>query len=76
MTLKINVNDDAIYLRVRAGEIDNTKRVRTGENHDMDATGGLIGAEVINASKRFGDLRKLTIDMVIAELNLAEPSAA
>jgi len=49
---------------------------RINIQYDLDATGSLIGVEVIDASKRFGDLRKLTVDAAIAELHLGEPAVA
>ena len=76
MRLKIDTDSDAIYLYVTTTKIDNTKRVRPGENHDFDSDGQLVGVEIIDASKRFGDIRKLTLDAVVADLHLKELAAA
>lgn len=66
MTLEIATDDDILYLRLLDGEVVKTKRIGGGIIFDFDASGQVIGIEVMHATARFGGIEGLTAEAVLA----------
>jgi uncharacterized protein YuzE len=43
---------DALYIRFKEGKVKTTIEVADDMLHDLDAKGGVLGIEVLNASRR------------------------
>ena len=69
LKLEIDTDVDALYLRIQAGKVARTLKVQPGEMHDIDESGNLLGVEVLGASRRFGDLSKITAEQVYAAIS-------
>jgi uncharacterized protein YuzE len=66
MQIKIDINADALYIKLRKGKIAKTKN--NGDHlTDYDKKGTLIGFEILNLSKTIPkNERKVTLSEVIA----------
>ncbi len=69
MQIKIDINADALYIKLRKGKIAKTKN--NGDHLvDYDKKGNLIGFEIFNLSKAIPkDERKVTLSEVIKNSN-------
>lgn len=66
MRVRIDQQADAIYLDLTEHEIENSEEVADGIILDYDKSGRLVGIEILDASKKAGDvdaLRKLALDV-------------
>lgn len=66
MRMRIDQQADAIYLDLTGREIENSEEVADGIILDYDKAGRLVGIEILDASKKAGDvdaLRKLALDV-------------
>lgn len=59
---------DAIYIRLRHAEIDESDEVSAGVVVDYDKKGKPIGIEVLDASRLIGSPPHLQVDLAPAEL--------
>lgn len=66
MRMRIDQQADAVYLDLTGREIDSSEEVADGIILDYDKAGCLVGIEILDASKKSGDidtLRKLALDV-------------
>ena len=66
MRVRIDQQADAIYLDLTEREIESSEEVADGIILDYDKAGRLVGIEILDASKKAGDvdaLRKLALDV-------------
>lgn len=66
MRVRIDQQADAVYLDLTGREIESSEEVSDGIILDYDKTGHLVGIEILDASKKAGDidtLRKLALDV-------------
>ena len=54
MRIKLDREADALYVRLSEGEIVESEEVAPGVILDYDATGALVGLEVLRLASRFG----------------------
>ncbi|MCB0061692.1 MAG: DUF2283 domain-containing protein [Caldilineaceae bacterium] len=66
MKIEFDQVADAIYIRLKDGDVFDTRDVGTGVFVDVDEQDEPIGIEILNASKRFTiqDLTRFTFDFV------------
>lgn len=55
---------DAIYIRLAAGVVAETDEVRPGVFADVDATGKVLGFELLSVSTRTDNPRELALELV------------
>lgn len=66
MRVRIDQQADALYLDFTGRDIESSEEVADGVILDYDKEGHLVGIEVLDASKKAGDvdaLRKLALDV-------------
>lgn len=66
MRVRIDQQSDAVYLDLTGREIESSEEVADGIIIDYDKAGRLVGIEILDASKKAGDvdaLRKLAFDV-------------
>ncbi len=66
MRVRIDQQADAVYLDLTGREIESSEEVADGIIIDYDKAGRLVGIEILDASKKAGDvdaLRKLAFDV-------------
>ncbi len=66
MRVRIDQQADAVYLDLTGREIESSEEVADGIIVDYDKAGRLVGIEILDASKKAGDvdvLRKLAFDV-------------
>jgi uncharacterized protein YuzE len=73
MKIEFDQVADAIYIRLKDGEVFDTKDVSTGIFVDVDEFDEPLGIEILNASKRFAmqDLTRFTVDLLQSPLATA-----
>jgi uncharacterized protein YuzE len=59
MHLRIDQQSDAVYLDLTDQEIDSSEEVSDGIILDYDKDGHLVGIEILDTSKKAGDLETL-----------------
>ena len=66
MKLKVDKESDALYLRLDEAAIVESEEVQPGIVLDYDATGNMVGVEILNLSKRVAPerLRVLQLETV------------
>jgi uncharacterized protein YuzE len=52
MEITYDTKADALYIRLRDGEFGRNVEIEEGIVLDLDKEGGLLGLEILNASKR------------------------
>ena len=69
---------DALYIRFKEGKVKTMVEVADEMLHDLDAKGGVLGIEVLNASHRFSpkDLERSVEYGIPLSLIAATPLAA
>lgn len=70
MRLRIDQQSDALYLDLTGREIDSSEEVSDGIVLDYDKDGNLVGIEILEASKKAGDIE------ILHRLNLDVPHIA
>ena len=66
MRVRIDQQADVVYLDLTGREIESSEEVADGIIVDYDKAGRLVGIEILDASKKAGDvdaLRKLAFDV-------------
>lgn len=73
MKIEFDQVADAIYIRLKDGDVLDTRDVSTGVFVDVDEQDEPIGIEILNASKRFTiqDLTRFTFDLVQTPITVA-----
>ena len=66
MRLKVDKESDALYLRLDEAAVVESEEVQPGIVLDYDATGNVVGVEILNLSKRVAPerLRVLQLETV------------
>jgi uncharacterized protein YuzE len=59
MRVRVDSKADAIYLNLTEREIAETEQVADGIMVDYDSEGRIVGIEILDASRRTGDLSVL-----------------
>jgi uncharacterized protein YuzE len=70
MRLRVDAASDAVYLDLTGREIESSEEVSEGIILDYDRDGHLVGVEILDASRKSGDLD------VLKNLSLDVPSVA
>jgi uncharacterized protein YuzE len=70
MRLRVDAASDAVYLDLTAREIESSEEVSEGIILDYDRDGHLVGVEILDASRKSGDLD------LLKNLSLDVPSVA
>ena len=55
---------DAMYIRLRAGEVADSEEIRDGVVVDYDAAGQVLGIELLSASKRADNPREMAFELL------------
>jgi uncharacterized protein YuzE len=55
---------DAMYIRLRAGDVAESEEVRPGVVLDFDAQGQVLGIEMLDVSKRTDNPRELAMELI------------
>jgi uncharacterized protein YuzE len=59
MKIEYDQQADAMYIRLRAGDVAESEEVRPGVVLDFDAQGQVLGIEMLDVSKRTDNPREL-----------------
>jgi uncharacterized protein YuzE len=70
MRLRVDAASDAVYLDLTGREIESSEEVSEGIILDYDRDGHLVGVEILDASRKSGDLD------VLKNLSLDVPTVA
>nr|VFK49459.1 MAG: Uncharacterized protein YuzE [Candidatus Kentron sp. TC] len=66
MQVRIDQEADAVYINLTDHGIEDSEEVADGIIVDYDATGNIVGVEILDASQKTGDpntLRQLSFDL-------------
>ena len=61
MKIEYDQQADAMYIRLRAGDVAESEEVRPGVVLDFDAQGQVLGIEMLDVSKRTDNPRELAM---------------
>jgi len=64
MKIEYDQQADAIYIRLRAGDVAESEEVRPGVVLDFDAQGQVLGIEMLDVSKRTDNPRELAMELI------------
>lgn len=64
MRVEYDPEADAIYIRLRAGEVADSDEVREGVVMDYDADGEVLGIELLSASRQTDNPRELAFALL------------
>ena len=64
MRVEYDPEADALYIRLRAGEVADSDEIREGVVIDYDAEGEVLGIELLSASKRTDNPREIAFAML------------
>ena len=64
MKIEYDQQADAIYIRLRAGDVAESEEVRPGVVLDFDAQGQVLGIEMLDVSKRIDNPRELAMELI------------
>ena len=64
MRVEYDPEADAIYIRLRAGEVADSDEIREGVVMDYDIDGQVLGIELLSASKRTDNPRELAFALL------------
>ena len=64
MKIEYDQQADAMYIRLRAGDVAESEEVRPGVVLDFDAQGQVLGIEMLNVSKRTDNPRELAMELI------------
>jgi uncharacterized protein YuzE len=64
MKIEYDQQADAIYIRLRAGDVAESEEVRPGVVLDFDAQGQVLGIEMLDVSKRIDNPRELSMELI------------
>ncbi|TSE25104.1 hypothetical protein Tsedi_01674 [Tepidimonas sediminis] len=64
MKVEFDPQADALYIRLREGEVADSDEVRPGVIFDLDAEGRVLGIEMLDVSTRTDNPRELAFALV------------
>ncbi len=64
MKIEYNQQADAMYIRLRAGDVAESEEVRPGVVLDFDTQGQVLGIEMLDVSKRTDTPRELAMELI------------
>jgi uncharacterized protein YuzE len=64
MKIEYDQQADAMYIRLRAGDVAESEEVRPGVVLDFDAQGQVLGIEMLVVSKRIDNPRELSMELI------------
>jgi uncharacterized protein YuzE len=64
MKIEYDQQADAMYIRLRAGDVAESEEVRPGVVLDFDAQGQVLGIEMLDVSKRIDNPRELSMELI------------
>ncbi|MCX7663530.1 MAG: DUF2283 domain-containing protein [Tepidimonas fonticaldi] len=64
MKVEFDPQADAMYIRLREGEVADSDEVRPGVIFDLDAEGRVLGIEMLDVSTRTDNPRELAFALV------------
>ena len=64
MKIEYDQQADAMYIRLRAGDVAESEEVRPGVVLDFDTQGQVLGIEMLNVSKRTDNPRELAMELI------------
>lgn len=64
MKIEYDQQADAMYIRLRAGDVAESEEVRPGVVLDFDAQGQVLGIEMLDVSKRTDNSRELAMELI------------
>lgn len=64
MKVEFDPQADALYIRLREGEVAESDEVRPGVIFDLDAEGRVLGIEMLDVSTRTDNPRELAFALV------------
>jgi uncharacterized protein YuzE len=70
MKIRYDPKVDALYIRLRDGEIDESDEVSEGVVMDYDNAGLLMGIEILDASRVLGG-REMKVELALSDASAA-----
>jgi uncharacterized protein YuzE len=64
MKIEYDQQADAMYIRLRAGDVAESEEVRPGVVLDFDTQGQVLGIEMLDVSKRTDNSRELAMELI------------
>lgn len=64
MKIEYDQQADAMYIRLRAGNVDESEEIRPGVVYDYDADGKVLGIEMLDVGERTDNPRELAMELV------------
>ena len=64
MKIEYDQQADAMYIRLRAGNVVKSEEIRPGVVFDYDVEGKLLGIEMLDMRERTDNPRELTMELV------------
>ena len=64
MKIEYDQQADAMYIRLRAGDVAESEEVRPGVVLDFDAQGQVLGIEMLDVNKRTDNPRELAMELI------------
>ena len=64
MKIEYDQQADAMYIRLRAGDVAESEEVRPGVVLDFDTPGQVLGIEMLDVSKRTDNPRELAMELI------------
>ena len=64
MKIEYDQQADAMYIRLRAGDVAESEEVRPGVVLDFDTQGQVLGIEMRDVSKRTDNSRELAMELI------------
>lgn len=62
MKISYDPKVDAMYIRFKSGKYDHTKKVTDDILVDVTKKGDILGLEILDAKKQFGDIKQAKIE--------------
>ena len=62
MKISYDPKVDAMYIRFKSGRYDHTKKVSDEILVDVTKTGDVLGLEILDAKKQFGNIKQAKIE--------------
>ena len=76
MKIRYDTKVDALYIRLRDGDIEESDEVSEGVVMDYDKTGLLMGIEILDASRVLGG-REMKVELALTDAaSRGEPSSS
>ena len=68
MKITYDKNVDAMYIKLRGGRYDHTKKVTDDILVDVSKKGEVLGLEILDASKNIGKIKKQEIPVEVSSV--------